>query len=66
MKVVNGERLCDQEQGTGSQRLLLLSAEPSEVTNPKGPVWPAERSACKHSIPVICGMFQALGNCRML
>ena len=36
-----------------------ISAEPSEVTNPKGTLEPDERSACRHSIPVMFGMFQS-------
>ena len=36
-----------------------MSSEPSEVTNPKGTAEPEARSARRHSMPVISGMFQS-------
>src|SRR3712207_7184123 len=36
-----------------------ISAEPSEVTKPNGTPEPDERSACRHSMPVMFGMFQS-------
>src|SRR3954447_8542069 len=39
--------------------LSRISGEPSEVTKPNGTSEPEERSACRHSIPVMLGMFQS-------